>query len=171
MRKKVYLTILIILPFLLSLTAIMIYNNKKVASSIDMASTKQINSVDSQLATNPEKRYQKYVSNFSTIQPNKLDNIKEHETVYLYFGRATCSYCRAFVPELASISQKKGVTIYYIDTENTDTDKEIQSLREKYNIEFVPSLIKIEQGDSNTFKSYDTKSDSNELEKFLSKKR
>lgn len=171
MRKKVCLTIFVILPFLLSLSSIMIYNNKKETSSIDTTSNKQISSVDSQLATSPEKRYQKYIINFSTIQPNELDNIIEHETLYLYFGRATCSYCRAFVPDLASISQKNGVTIYYIDTKNTDTDKELQSLREKYNIEFVPSLIKIEQGDSNSFKSYNTKNDRNELEKFLSKKR
>lgn len=169
MRKKVLLTTLLILLFGLSSIAIMIYNNEKAEDPNDTTSNKQNSNVNSQAMTNPEKRYQKYVSNFSVIQPNQLDSIIEHETVYLYFGRATCPYCRAFVPELVSISKKNGVTIYYIDTENTD--KKIQSLREKYNIEFVPSLIKIEKSESKRFESYNIKDDSSELEKFLYKKR
>ncbi|RMC41972.1 thioredoxin [Lactobacillus sp. ESL0236] len=59
----------------------------------------------------------------------------------MYFGgKASCPYCRAFVPGLAELSKKRKINIYYI---NTDSDNFLKEERKKYKVESVPTLIKI----------------------------
>lgn len=74
---------------------------------------------------------------------------------FIYFGRRTCPYCRKFVPLLKKVAEQNKLTIEYLNTENTQIDKEIQSIRKKYEVITVPALICL---DSNgTVKKYDSK--------------
>lgn len=77
----------------------------------------------------------------------------------MYFGRGTCPYCRDFVPELNKVSKEKNVTINYLDTENIENDAQIQSLRERYDVEFVPTLIHLSDH-GNNIKTFNAETDS-----------
>ena len=169
-HKNIFLSILIILPIMLFLIILVFYNKTKEEVHTDTTTTSEIQVSDqnSQVNTTQKNRYLEYTNNFSTIEPNQLNDIIDNESPYVYFGRVTCSYCRAFVPDLANVSSQKNILIYYIDTENTDSDPDIQAIRKKYSIDSVPSLIKITQGNSDTFVSYNTQDGINELDKFLS---
>jgi predicted bacteriocin transport accessory protein len=106
---------------------------------------------NSQVSTEEQNAYDQNTQNLTLIEPDALNQIIEQKTgtVFIYFGRVTCPYCRDFV---ASLHEQKPEqqTIYYIDTEETETDKQIQAIREKYEIETVPGFIKV------TADSYDT---------------
>lgn len=73
----------------------------------------------------------------------QLTTLTEGE--YLLFGRLTCPWTRYFARQLPEIWDKK---IYFIDTEYTDFDTELASLREKYEAPFVPTFVKIEKNGS-----------------------
>lgn len=92
-----------------------------------------------------DETYTQSVSHFTRLNPAKFSDIieKDNKPVYIYFGRETCQYCRAFVPKLRSAAVRAKVHIYYLDTENYKTDKDIQSVRNSYQIDSVPSLIKV----------------------------
>jgi predicted bacteriocin transport accessory protein len=169
-HKNIFLSIFVVLPIMLSLIVLVFYNKAKEEVHTDLSTTSEIQVSDqnSQLNTTQKNRYLEYTNNFSTIEPNQLNDIIDNESPYVYFGRVTCSYCRAFVPNLANMSSQKNILIYYIDTENTDSDPDIQAIRKKYSVDSVPSLIKITQGNSDTFISYNTQDGINELDKFLS---
>ena len=171
-HKNIFLSLFIVLPIMLSLIVLVFYNKAKeeVHTDTDTTTTSEIkvSDQDFQVNTTQKNRYLEYTKNFSTIEPIQLNDIIDNESPYVYFGRVTCSYCRAFVPDLANMSSQKNILIYYIDTENTDSDHDIQAIRKKYSIDSVPSLIKITQGNSDTFISYNTQDGINELDKFLS---
>ena len=60
----------------------------------------------------------------------------------MYTGRDTCRYCRELIPVLNKIYSELEIELYYLDSEYTEVDEQIQEFRTEYGIEFVPSLIK-----------------------------
>ncbi|MFG5426735.1 thioredoxin domain-containing protein [Enterococcus faecalis] len=83
----------------------------------------------------------------------KLKEVSDKETIFVYFGRVTCPYCRSFVAELNKLLNSQSPTIFYIDTENTETNLDIQNIRKQYDVEFVPSFIKIKNQNIDTYNS------------------
>ncbi|RMC51182.1 conjugal transfer protein TraF [Lactobacillus sp. ESL0225] len=84
---------------------------------------------------------------------------------YLFWGKKSCPFCRAFVPKLTEISQKRHIEIYYIDTTNTDTDPILKKMRKHFKVTGVPCLTKIK-----TYKSFKTLNRAKtSLSKFLTK--
>ena len=82
------------------------------------------------------------VQSFLKKTPQEItEMIQSDQHFYLYTGRATCEWCRKLVPILSRVADEQNVSIYYLDSENTESDKEISDFRNEYNIEFVPSLI------------------------------
>lgn len=101
------------------------------------------------VSNNPEvtvaqqKEYDEDVADFIVITPKELEaKISDSkQNFFVYFGRSTCPYCREFVSELGPLAIDNGMTIYYLDTENTQTDSEIKNLRDNLEIATVPSLL------------------------------
>lgn len=69
--------------------------------------------------------------------------IEEGKIVRLYIGRKTCPYCVEVAPILAGLSMRTG-GIYYLDS--SIESEELMMFRDKYNIEFVPTLLVITNG-------------------------
>ena len=85
--------------------------------------------------------YDDTVSKFSRVTAKELLENNDNKKRFVYFGRRTCPYCRKFAPLLGQLAQKNKLQIEYLDTEDTQIDKDIQNVREKYNVETVPTLI------------------------------
>ncbi|HFK2914363.1 TPA: conjugal transfer protein TraF [Enterococcus faecalis] len=85
--------------------------------------------------------YDDTVSKFSRVTAKGLLENNDNKRRFVYFGRRTCPYCRKFAPLLGQLAQKNKLQIEYLDTEDTQIDKDIQNVREKYNVETVPTLI------------------------------
>lgn len=108
-------------------------------------------------------KYEKTVKQFKKIQVNELPELISEQEVIVYFGRKTCPYCRIFVEDLEQERKRAKVDIYYVDTEEQD-DIELKAVIEKYNIEYVPTLLKL---DSSTVRVFDT--ENGKLKNFLIK--
>ncbi|MCL2676908.1 MAG: hypothetical protein FWE43_04785 [Streptococcaceae bacterium] len=80
--------------------------------------------------------YRENIINVKLIEPRDIANLEDD--TYIFFGRATCPYCRKFVKEIPSIEQD----IFYIDTENTDLNIELQAVRDQFDVKTVPTFIK-----------------------------
>lgn len=94
--------------------------------------------------------YKKNTKKFIQINPENLKNIvneKRNKDIFVYFGRLSCPYCRNFV-SLLTKEKPSNLDIYYIDTEDTDENLQIKKVRTEYEIDSVPSFIKITK---NTF--------------------
>jgi predicted bacteriocin transport accessory protein len=77
----------------------------------------------------------------------KVEN--EKDKYYLYFGRNDCPYCQDFLPELYNLADRSEVKLYYVDT--NIKNEQLDELLEKFNVEYVPTLIKIDKGKSIIF--------------------
>lgn len=84
--------------------------------------------------------YEEFTDTFVSIDAQEISN-KEDQFI-LYTGRETCPYCQVFVPKLYEASRNIKNDIYYLDIE--DSDLEIISILEKYNIQYVPDLTIID---------------------------
>ena len=83
------------------------------------------------------------------------------EGQFVLFGRVTCPWTRRFAKQLPGYADK---TIYYVDTENTDLDNELQAIRKAHEINTVPTFMK--RGADGTFVKFDEKIES--LSDFIS---
>lgn len=91
--------------------------------------------------------YEKDIDTTIRIESEELEQkISNSEEVIVYFGRPSCPDCRVFAPELKSAITNTGKEVYYIQTRTDSEDESLNSIREKYNIEFVPTLLKIQSG-------------------------
>lgn len=59
----------------------------------------------------------------------------------MYIGRETCPACRDFVPILYDYSNNNDTKVYYLDSTNTDQDKELKKFRDDNSIMYVLSLM------------------------------
>lgn len=110
-------------------------------------------STESELTQEEKDEYKANVSLLTEVEPEELETIIESSSAkqYVYFGRVTCPACRMFVSELHPVLEELGTTVLYLDTEDTKTNETIQNIREKYEIEFVPSIIEITDGEFEAF--------------------
>lgn len=103
---------------------------------------------DSDVTSAEESAYKKNTENLTRVEPKELSDLIEENTeeLFVYFGRVTCPHCRDFVPLLHE-QKPKSQTVYYLDTEDTQTNKAIKELRDRYEIETVPGFVKITADD------------------------
>lgn len=107
-------------------------------------------------------RYEADMETTIKLEPQNLETIlSENEQVFVYLGRPTCPYCRVFSPELASAITETDTDVYYIQTTTNDKDETLNKIRDEYDVEFVPTLLKITTNETIT---YDFEED---LEMFL----
>lgn len=86
--------------------------------------------------------YKKQVELFKKVKAQDIEQLIERdENFLLYIGRETCPACRDFVPILHDYSNNKDIIVYYLDSTETDKDKELKKFRDDNNIMYVPSLM------------------------------
>ncbi|WP_429968307.1 conjugal transfer protein TraF [Enterococcus sp. AZ046] len=139
--------IIVLMLVLLTVLAGFIYTNisSKAASN------------NPEVTVDQQKEYDENVAEFIVTTPKELEaKISDSkQNFFVYFGRSTCPYCREFVSELGPLAIDNGITIYYLDTENTQTDSEIKNLRDNLEIATVPSLLHFVSGEYSKYNNDD----------------
>lgn len=100
------------------------------------------------------REYKQNIEKTVQLTPSELDkkvNSSNHDIINIYFGRPSCPYCRQVAPEINKALNESEVILYYIETEKSDDNKELTDLRKKYDIEYVPTIIKIKDEHFKTF--------------------
>lgn len=98
--------------------------------------------------------YEKVIQYFESISAQKIIDQTIPKPTFIYFGRKTCPFCRNFLPTLNNIKEKTKSHIMVLDTEDTQTDKDIKNARDMYDIKTVPSLIYLKK--DNTYEKFNT---------------
>lgn len=73
------------------------------------------------------------------------------EVAYVYFGRDTCKYCRAFEPLMNQAIRETGATVYKYDTDDHQNDGDFQTILDVNEVTTVPKLVRLEKGVRNGF--------------------
>jgi predicted bacteriocin transport accessory protein len=88
-----------------------------------------------------EEEYNEIVGHFAEVTVQDIESMQENgEDFLLYTGRSSCEYCRIFVCLLAEHILEEGTKVYYLDSmfPYEDSNAELMSFRDKYEIRFVP---------------------------------
>ncbi|EGO9198881.1 hypothetical protein DUY23_13885, partial [Enterococcus faecalis] len=115
--KKVIFPMLLLINTGLSLAGCTNSNNVTTESAVFPISSVEV--------LNPKQKeaYKNNTISLNLVSPveftEKLKEVSDKETIFVYFGRVTCPYCRSFVAELNKLLNSQSPTIFYIDTENT----------------------------------------------------
>lgn len=102
------------------------------------------NSVETQNSTLEMEliAYEYYTADYISVDTETITKmIKDKQKFFLYTGRITCQWCRALVPVLSELALDTKLTIYYLDSENTEENIQLKAFRQLYNIELVPSIL------------------------------
>jgi predicted bacteriocin transport accessory protein len=73
-------------------------------------------------------------------------DVMDQDVAYLYFGRDTCKYCRAFEPLLEAAMTETDAVVYHYDTDEHNGDADFQDILDAHEVVTVPKLVKIEKG-------------------------
>lgn len=88
------------------------------------------------------KKYNNSVIGFTKADvksiKNKLDN---NDSFFLYIGRSTCPWCRKLISLLRDLSIKQEIEIFYLDSQDTETNAELKEFRNRYGVKYVPSIL------------------------------
>ena len=74
-------------------------------------------------------------------------DVMDQDVAYLYFGRDTCKYCRAFEPLLEESISETDAVVYHYDTDEHSGDEDFQNILDAYEVVTVPKLVKLEKGE------------------------
>ncbi|MDO5026561.1 MAG: thioredoxin family protein [Tissierellia bacterium] len=98
-----------------------------------------------------EKDYDQSVKAFKKVDIKELnEKVDNKDDFVVYLGRKTCPFCLKLVPDLEDIMKELGQDTYYLDVE--ETNKEMDAFFDKYNLEYVPSLLVFKQGQAEEVK-------------------
>ena len=101
--------------------------------------------------------YEKNTQDFVKITAKDILENKIKTPLFLYVGKKTCLHCQEFVPVLKKAAQDLKLKIYYLDSEKASTDAKLKEVGKKYQIEGVPTLLRIDS--DNHFEMYSGDSD------------
>ncbi|MBD5545148.1 MAG: thioredoxin family protein [Lachnospiraceae bacterium] len=97
-----------------------------------------------------EKSYPAIYDVLNSVTYEKFNElIQENREVYVYIGRPSCGDCQEFEPELIQIIQQyeKNQQIVYFNVHSIrQDDKEWETFKEKYNVQYTPTIAKFKQG-------------------------
>ena len=77
---------------------------------------------------------------------SEYEEVVAQDVAYLYFGFDDCPYCKEFRPILEEELTETGQTAYYYNTKKRVNDANYDEVLDTYGVEFVPLLIKLEDG-------------------------
>lgn len=75
------------------------------------------------------------------------ESVLAEEEAYLYFGRDSCPYCRAFQPLLEEAMSETGTKVYYYDTDARKQDDRFQDILDTNEVKTVPKLVRLQEGE------------------------
>jgi len=101
-----------------------------------------------------------------------IDKINKKEDFIVYVGRPTCPDCTEFEPKLIEMIEKYGLSqkIYYLNVaEIRKDDAEWELFKEKYEIQYTPTIVKIENGKAESMVGWtpENGTDMDEIESYL----
>jgi len=100
--------------------------------------------------------YSYAISTFDEVTVKEIENkIEERDAFFLYVGRATCEWCRKLAPVLSQISTERNITIYYLDSTNTESDEDIKNFRETHGVKNVPAVLEFSSNGTYAILEYD----------------
>ncbi|MGA9518481.1 MAG: thioredoxin family protein [Trichococcus sp.] len=76
----------------------------------------------------------------------EYEGVVARDVAYLYFGFDDCPYCKEFRPILEEELAETGQTAYYYNTKKRINDANYDEVLDTYGVEFVPLLIRLEDG-------------------------
>lgn len=92
-------------------------------------------------------KYNYNIKNFIKVETSDIKELVQSKIFFiLYTGRVTCPWCKDIVPLLKKEADTKNIKVYYLDSQNTETDYDLKLFRQYYKIEFVPSVIIFSNG-------------------------
>lgn len=94
---------------------------------------------------NSPEEYEDYVAEFNSLEVDELEKriLEEEQSIYVYFGTESCSFCQTFTPKLYKASKNSKTTIFYWDVKDSPENEQRNNFLDKYEIEYVPSLLEI----------------------------
>ncbi len=118
-----------------------------------------------------EKSYIEYYSLTDQLTPLSVSGVKAKqasgEDFYLYIGRVTCPWCRHIIPTFHKLAQEAKLTVYYLNSEDTDLRPDLKAFRDEHECPTVPSILHFKT-DGSVYK-LDFECDSLKLEEELSR--
>lgn len=88
------------------------------------------------------EKYLNTVEKYTRVTPEQAEDlVTEAKGTIIFLARETCPYCRKMIGKLDRAAEDKDLTIYYLDTGDTDHTEDTAVFRQKYDIATVPSLI------------------------------
>lgn len=84
-----------------------------------------------------------------TWQELKYDEVVSmidgNKTFYAFFKRDDCPHCPPFEENLREIAERKNLAVYVVDT-SLMSDSEKEEYIEKFNVQYVPVIYNIQEG-------------------------
>lgn len=90
---------------------------------------------------------------------SEYEEVVAKDVAYLYFGFDDCPYCKKFRPMLEEELEETGQTAYYYNTKKRVKDANYDEVLDVYSVEFVPLLIRLENGKAVGSVNLDTAAD------------
>lgn len=103
-----------------------------------------------------EKVYKSHLNSTKQVSEKELMDLLENKKAgksIIYIGRASCPSCYDFVPVLDETLKEAKKEIYYFDCE--EMSKEIYNYLIDTGLEFIPALLKVENGEVTIIKISD----------------
>jgi len=70
-----------------------------------------------------------FASEFTPISISTAkDKISSTDKFILFIGRLSCPYCQLFEPKLSNVARNSNLTIFYINSENSEELEDIQEI-------------------------------------------
>lgn len=130
-----------ILIILIILYGIFIVYNYKI---------KNENNMLKESISNLEESYSKVYLELNSLTYNTFkEKVKNKDRFYVYVGRPNCSDCNNFEDVLIELLNKYDVmdSVYYLNIANLiNNEKELEELRNKYNLMYTPSFVEFSEG-------------------------
>lgn len=118
-----------------------------------------------------EKSYIEYYSLTDQFVPLTVSGVKAKqasgEDFFLYIGRVTCPWCRHIMPTFHKLTHEAQLTVYYLNSEDTDLRPDLKAFRDEHDCPTVPSILHFKT-DGSVYK-LDFECDSDNLEEELSR--
>lgn len=82
---------------------------------------------------------------FVKILPSEIASLSKGETIVVWVGRQSCSYCGMYAPVISDVGKDNNVTIYYVDFEDlVSFDSQYPYISDERNYNILEGLDGIE---------------------------